>query len=1153
MRERAWAYFIVGSAVLVAAGSLLGETGIGAAILTIAIGSAVAAALGAKWWSPPDRVPFRLYATGALLFSTGTIVREVLAGFDVVNSPNIADLIDASGYVAMILATLRLVQKRTKGLDPTNLLDSLVAVGGVAVPMWIFVILPFTRHGGIPIGDRSVELVFTIESLVLFGAFCRLAIGPGARNISYYMLAIGGGATVALEVSAGVGLAADSSFVANTFFPLMFGAVGFTLLGAAALHPQVRELTESATEPVVHITHARFALLCGAIVTPPIVMLADRQLIRAMLEEGVVIVCWMIIAVMVIVRLAGVARGWERARNIERILSRAAARLASSTENSHMADAAFLAASQLADHHETRISYVSYRNNIWSIERSEGWGAERIGTTIDLDSPALRGALAESRSTGLIHSAPPDLPGEEAWWSAAPMMSRGSLLGLLVAVAPEPLGPSFPDALANLATDFASALDTAMLAEQMHRARVERRFRALIEHSDDIVIVVSAAGTASFSSPAASRLLGLSDEDLRSTPIVDLAVPEHQAQFSELIATAASKPAPREIRLESTDGTTYWFEIVVADVRSDPEIDGIVVTARQIDDRKAAELQLAASEARFRGLVQHGSDGVAVVDHHGVVNYISASVTRVLGHEPHELVGHELSSLVHPDDRLALTALLFRLSTDPSIPHRAELRMAGGRGEWRTLDLTMTDLTTDSAVNGVVVNAHDVTERKALEQDLRHQALHDALTGLPNRVLFRDRVQQALDRRGTGSVVVMMIDLDDFKTINDAVGHAIGDNILHVLGVRLEQHLRAGDTLARLGGDEFSITVEDGSNREVVASVARRILEEIRIPINYDEHEFVLDASIGVVYSEDCDRPDPEIMLRNADMALHAAKSRGKGRFVVYDGAMHSGVLERLELKGDLARAVENNELLLYYQPIVSLRTRRITGFEALMRWRHPERGVVSPGSFIPLAEETGLIIPMGNWLLDEAFAQLGKWRAGHEVTMSVNLSPRQLDAPSIVDDISSRLVAHGVDPSWVTIELTETGLVDGGSINHTRLEAIRALGVKVAADDFGSGYASYAALGQLPYTGVKIDMSLVQALEGAGSEKAQAQVRSLCEMAKALGLSVVAEGVEASEQASLLITLGCDHAQGYYFSPPVPAEDADHLVEHGLQALKRR
>jgi EAL domain-containing protein (putative c-di-GMP-specific phosphodiesterase class I) len=195
----------------------------------------------------------------------------------------------------------------------------------------------------------------------------------------------------------------------------------------------------------------------------------------------------------------------------------------------------------------------------------------------------------------------------------------------------------------------------------------------------------------------------------------------------------------------------------------------------------------------------------------------------------------------------------------------------------------------------------------------------------------------------------------------------------------------------------------------------------------------------------------------------------------------------------------------------------------------------------------------MGNWLFDVAFSQLTKWRAGHEVTMSVNLSPRQLDAPSIVDDIANRLESHGVDPSWVTIELTETGLVDGGSINHSRLEAIRALGVKVAADDFGSGYASYAALGQLPYTGVKIDMSLVQALEGAGSEKAQAQVRSLCEMAKALGLSVVAEGVEAGEQASLLITLGCDYAQGYYFSPPVPAEDADHLVEHGLQALKRR
>ena len=301
--------------------------------------------------------------------------------------------------------------------------------------------------------------------------------------------------------------------------------------------------------------------------------------------------------------------------------------------------------------------------------------------------------------------------------------------------------------------------------------------------------------------------------------------------------------------------------------------------------------------------------------------------------------------------------------------------MAGGRGEWRTLDLTMTDLTTDPAVNGVVVNAHDVTERKALEHDLRHQALHDALDRPPE--------PGALPRpRAAGA-----------RSPRHRVGGRHGDRPRRLqdhqrrggprhrrqhparAGLRLEQHLRAGDTLARLGGDEFAITVEDGSNRETVATVARRILDEIRIPINYDEHEFVLDASIGIVYSEDCDRPDPEIMLRNADMALHAAKSRGKGRFVVYDGAMHSGVLERLELKGDLARAVENDELLLYYQPIVSLRTRRITGFEALMRWRHPERGMVSPGSFIPLAEETGLIIPMGCWLLDAAFAQLAKWR----------------------------------------------------------------------------------------------------------------------------------------------------------------------------------
>jgi diguanylate cyclase (GGDEF)-like protein/PAS domain S-box-containing protein len=1149
--QQPWRQYLVATTALLAIASVAGEDALGGAYLIIAIASIVALRKGAKRWKPADPRALNIFAFSIATFLVAAITRVVLEEFGIVNSPNFADLLDAIGFGAMITAAARLVRRRVHGKDPTNLLDSVIAVAGLASLAWVYVILPYLGDETLGIGDRLVELAFTLEALVLFAMILRLAIGPGLKNVSFYLFSACMASIVAGELVIGIQLGSGSSSAASTLIPTALGGLAMITGGAAGLHPSIAQLTERTTDPVAQMTWQRVALMSVASAIPPAIFVFDPP--TQGFESAVISLCWLVITTLVVVRLAGLARAWQHARDVERILSRGAARLASSTEPSQMTDAAFDAAKQLGANASMRVSYASYSDGVWLIARSEGWQADQIGTTIDLAQPELAAALAETRSTGLVHSEPPDFPGSVAWWTAAPMMSRGSILGFLVATAPGLPGPSFPDALANLANDFASALDTAMLAEQMHRARVERRFRALIEQSDDIVIVVNAAGTASFSSPAASRLLGRSDEALRLTPIVDLAVPDQRGQFNDLIGAAASRPAPREIRLESTDGTTYWFEIVVGDLRSDPEIDGIVVTARQIEDRKAAELQLAASEARFRGLVQHGSDVVAVVDHHGFVNYISASVTRVLGHEPHELVGHELSSLVHPDDRLALTALLFRLSTDPSVPHRAELRMAGIHGEWRTLDLIMTDLTTDPAVNGVVVNAHDVTERKALEHDLRHQALHDALTGLPNRVLFRDRVQQALDRRGAGSVVVMVIDLDDFKTINDAVGHAIGDNILHVLGLRLEQHLRAGDTLARLGGDEFSITVEDGSNRETVAMVARRILEEIRIPINYDEHEFVLDASIGVVYSEDCDRPDPEIMLRNADMALHAAKSRGKGRFVVYDGAMHSGVLERLELKGDLVRAVDNDELLLYYQPIVSLRTRRITGFEALMRWRHPERGMVSPGSFISLAEETGLIIPMGCWLLDAAFSQLAKWRTHSEVTMSVNLSPRQLDAASIVDDISSRLVSHGIDPSWVTIELTESSVVDGGSINHTRLEAIRALGVKVAADDFGSGYASYAALGQLPYTGVKIDMSLVQALEGSGSEKAQAQVRSLCEMAKALGLTVVAEGVEAGEQASLLITLGCDFAQGYYFSPPVPADDADHLVEHGLQALKRR
>jgi diguanylate cyclase (GGDEF)-like protein len=511
------------------------------------------------------------------------------------------------------------------------------------------------------------------------------------------------------------------------------------------------------------------------------------------------------------------------------------------------------------------------------------------------------------------------------------------------------------------------------------------------------------------------------------------------------------------------------------------------------------------------------------------------------------LLDRDIEWLVHNDDRDGFRLLLTRTTDDPRIPHTAELRVRDHDGMWRTLELTLTDLRADPTVEGIVLNAHDITARKLLELDLRHQALHDELTGLPNRILFRDRVQQAIATKTEDLVAVLIIDLDDFKTINDAVGHPVGDKILRVVSTRLQQQLRTEDTAARLGGDEFSIVINGARTREDVLLVARRILGTLRAPIDLGGLQTSVEASIGVVFDVDCTDPTPEILLRNADMAMYSAKGKGKGRVSTYDESMHVGVFERLELKADLVKAVDLDQLLLHYQPIVDLTTGHIKGFEALMRWAHPERGMISPGSFIPLAEETGLIVPMGRWLMHTAFEKLASWQrefpSGEPLTMSINLSPRQLEDPDVVSDIANSLNRYGLDPRTVTIELTESDVVDGGSIRHDRITDICALGVNVVADDFGSGYASYAALSHLPFNGVKIDMSLIEGLIGDGAERAKAQVRAILAMASSTNLSVVAEGIESGEQVAALNALGCPLGQGYYFSRPLPPPAAEELL----------
>jgi diguanylate cyclase (GGDEF)-like protein len=424
------------------------------------------------------------------------------------------------------------------------------------------------------------------------------------------------------------------------------------------------------------------------------------------------------------------------------------------------------------------------------------------------------------------------------------------------------------------------------------------------------------------------------------------------------------------------------------------------------------------------------------------------------------------------------------------------------------------------------------------------QALHDALTRLANRRLFNDRVGHALARTGrrTTRLAVLFIDLDDFKNINDTLGHSAGDQLLTTVAERVRACIRPADTAARLGGDEFALLLEDLPSDDGARRVAQRVLEALAVPFSLKHKEVTLTASVGIALNEHGDTV--EDLLRKADMAMYTAKRERKGSFQVFETSMHTQVISRLALEADLQQALNNRELLVHYQPLVNLETGRLAGMEALVRWQHPERGLLHPGDFIEAAEESGLIVPLGAWVLREACRQGREWQnryPGRDFTMSVNLSPRQFQHSEVVEEVRSALEDSAFPPSSLVIELTEGVMMFDSEDTARQLDALKALGVQLAIDDFGTGYSSLSYLRRLPFDILKIDKLFVDGIAGDATESAFA--KAIMKLAQTLRLETVAEGVEAGDQVAELKGLRCDLGQGYYFAKPLPADGIDALL----------
>jgi diguanylate cyclase (GGDEF)-like protein/PAS domain S-box-containing protein len=555
------------------------------------------------------------------------------------------------------------------------------------------------------------------------------------------------------------------------------------------------------------------------------------------------------------------------------------------------------------------------------------------------------------------------------------------------------------------------------------------------------------------------------------------------------------------------------------------------------------------SEARFSSLVQNSSDVVMVVDADSTLHWISPSVERVLGYAPTELGDTKLTAVVHPEDKTSVLQFLMNGAREGDVHPLTEFRMRHRKGFWLHVETLRTNLLHDPNVRGLVLNTRDVSERKAFEEQLAHQAFHDQVTGLANRALFKDRVEHALERqiRDDRPVSVLIMDLDDFKTINDSLGHAAGDQMLAEVGDRLKNSLRAADTAARLGGDEFAVLLEDGGEGLGAADVAARILASLDGPFHLEGKEVFGRASIGIATAgQDLEGPGgAEELLRNADVAMYMAKESGKNRYQIFEPAMHDTALKRLELKADLQRALDNAEFILHYQPVIELETGEVSGVEALLRWQHPHRGVVPPLDFIPLAEETGLIVQIGNWVLQEATRQGKKLQERYPMTpplhMAVNLSARQLQRPEIVSDVAEALMRSGLAAEDLVLEITESIMMQDIELSLQRLTELKELGVRLAVDDFGTGYSSLNYIQQFPVDILKVDKSFIDAFNT--DPRKSALTATIIKLADDLDLRPVAEGIERADQLEQLLQLHCDFGQGYYFARPLPIEGVDDLL----------